>query len=250
MDVVVTKVFEKGYYRVCCPTIIPCLPPCTRPRPSRAPFLNAESWFSRKHTLVPNGRRYGGRSSGTGILSVPHDSDATEEENTEPHLVSSAPAFGHRSIEPIPNLDRRTHGIGQCCCPLAGNNPSVPPQARCVRLVGHSEVEAARDRIGNDKSAYGHPSSGWRVIQEQSGNDERVVGKRWATSQDYPLGAVPVGGINGSRTRAGTRQPPVPPIRSTRADRRSAIAPGRQTSPGDAGSAHRATPTTPGLRAE
>ena len=52
--------------------------------------------------------------------------------------------------------------------------------------------------------------------------------------------------ITGNRTPAGTRPPPVPPIRSTRADRRSAIAPGRQTGPGGAGSSRRATPTTRG----
>src|SRR6266571_3014393 len=50
--------------------------------------------------------------------------------------------------------------------------------------------------------------------------------------------------FSGSRTAAGTRQPPGPPIWSTRADRRAAIAPGLQTSPSDAGSAHRATPST------
>ena len=54
------------------------------------------------------------------------------------------------------------------------------------------------------------------------------------------------GGINGSRTRAGTRQPPVLPTGRTREDRRSAIAPGRRTSSGAAGSAHRATPTMRG----
>ena len=52
------------------------------------------------------------------------------------------------------------------------------------------------------------------------------------------------GYINGSRTRAEKRRPRTPPTRSTRAGRRSAIAPGRETSRVDAGSGHRARPTT------
>jgi len=54
------------------------------------------------------------------------------------------------------------------------------------------------------------------------------------------------GYFNGSRTPAGRRRPRAPPTRRTRASKRSAIAPGRQTSRGDEGSGHRATPTTPG----
>ena len=52
-------------------------------------------------------------------------------------------------------------------------------------------------------------------------------------------------GINGSRTRAGTGQPPAPPMSSTRADSPSAIAPARQTSRGGAGRSHTAMPTMP-----
>ena len=53
-------------------------------------------------------------------------------------------------------------------------------------------------------------------------------------------------GINGSRTRAGTRQPPAPPISHTQGGRRSAIAPAHQTSRGDVRRTHRATPSTSG----
>ena len=54
------------------------------------------------------------------------------------------------------------------------------------------------------------------------------------------------GRFNGSRTAAGTRPRQVPPRRSKRADRRSAIAPSRQKSLGARGNAHRARPIRPG----
>src|SRR4051794_40887723 len=52
--------------------------------------------------------------------------------------------------------------------------------------------------------------------------------------------------LNDSRTLAGTRQRPVPPMRSRRASRRPAIVRGRGRSRGGAGRTHTATPTTPG----
>jgi hypothetical protein len=79
------------------------------------------------------------------------------------------------------------------------------------------------------------------AINGDSGSDppDWRIGRRFATRQCS-------WGINDSRTRAGTRQPPGPPMSHTQGGRRSAIVPARQTSRGDAGRTHRATPSRSG----
>ena len=68
-----------------------------------------------------------------------------------------------------------------------------------------------------------------------------VIGENYC---EHPFEARSI--VNGSRRQEERGEQPVLPTRSTREDRRPAIARGRRTSRGAAETVHKATPTTPG----
>ena len=116
--------------------------------------------------------------------------------------------------------------------------------------------DADRQMIARVQSASPGPDGDVYALERVKGGRHASImrytlsraeeGSRGLTSGGEAEGRAPRARITGSRTRAGTRRPPSPPIRNRPGGRRSAIAPGWKTSHGGEESAHRATPTTSG----